>query len=54
MAQNFATSTSVKETEKKTLIDKLVIAALLGLAAVGGWSILGLVYAGLTTIGHII
>ncbi|WP_158246228.1 hypothetical protein [Sulfobacillus sp. hq2] len=43
-----------RETSQQTLVDKLAVVVLLGLAAAGGLSVLGLVYAGLATVGHVL
>lgn len=42
------------ESDSKTLIDKAVILVLAGLGLVGGWSVLGLIFAGLHNLAQVL
>jgi hypothetical protein len=53
MAQNYP-AVEAKEPEKKTLIDKLAVLVFAGLALAGGLALIGLVFAGVVTLVHVL
>jgi hypothetical protein len=53
MANNMPQGT-LRDSKPHTLIDKLIIVVLIGLALAGGWSVLGLIFAGLSSLLHVV